>query len=230
MGERMADPDNTEQVERKVPAPKTNLAVNFIRWAAGKRIYRIHSATFTATQFNPGLGNARFSPMSNGVPTLYGGISTGVAIMETLFHDLPVDTAGQPFDTARLAGKVHSVIKPVLPLKLADLNPKTLRKMGVKRSELLDSSADQYPFTREYSVAIYTACPDAHGLQWSSRQHGDTALMLFGDRITPEQLEVEIESQSLLDSEAMLDLIEDEADQLGLVLLEPGGGNEPIPP
>ncbi|PNS12181.1 toxin [Mixta theicola] len=223
----MADSANAEQVERKVPAPKADLAVNFIRWAAGKRIYRIHSSEFTATQFNPGSGNARFSPMSNGVPTLYGGISTGVAIMETIFHDLPVDTAGQPFDTARLEGKVHSVIKPVLHLKLIDLNPRTLRKMGVKRSELLDCSADQYVFTREYSVAIYNAHPDAHGLQWSSRQHGDTALMLFGDRIAPEQLEVEIESESILDSDVILDLIEDEADQLGLILLEPGGGEGP---
>lgn len=227
MGERMVDADDTEPVERKVPAPKADIAVNFAIWSAGKPIYRVHSSAFTATQFNPGLGNARFSPMSNGVPTLYGGVSTGVAIMETVFHDLPVDSAGVPFDLGRLEGKVHSVVKPVLDLNLVDLNPKTLRRMGVKRSELLDSPAEQYAFTQEYSVAIYNAHPDAHGLQWSSRQHGDTALMLFGDRITSEQLEVEIESEPILESEVILDLIEDEADQLGVVLIEPHGGDEP---
>ncbi|MCQ3494490.1 RES family NAD+ phosphorylase [Salmonella enterica subsp. enterica serovar Indiana] len=223
----MDDPDDKGLIERKVPAPKENLTANFASWAAGKPIYRIHSSRFTATQFNPGLGSASFSPMSNGVPTLYGGVSTGVVIMETLFHDLPVDSAGVPFDLGRLEGKVHSVVKPVLDLNLVDLNPKTLRKMGVKRSELLDSPAEQYVFTQEYSVAIYNAHPDAHGLQWSSRQHGGTALMLFGDRVTPEQLTVETESEPVLASESILALIEEEADQLGIVLIEPYGGDEP---
>ncbi|MEL0553917.1 MULTISPECIES: RES family NAD+ phosphorylase [Raoultella] len=223
----MANADEDEQVARQVPAPKENLTANIETWVAGKPIYRIHSSEFTATQFNPGLGKARFSPMRNGVPTLYGGVSTGVAIMETVFHDLPADSAGIPFDSGRLAGKVHSVIRPVLDLNLVDLNPKTLRKMGVKRSELLDSPPEQYAFTQEYSLAIYHAHPDAHGLQWSSRQHGDTALMLFGDRITSEQLEVEIESESILGSDSLLDLIEAEADQLGVVLIEPYGGDEP---
>ncbi|EOF5315046.1 hypothetical protein ACLLH4_003156 [Salmonella enterica] len=59
------------------------------------------------------------------------------------------------------------------------------------------------------------------------RQHGDTALMLFGDRVTPEQLKVESESEPVLASESILALIEEEADQLGIVLIEPYGGDEP---
>lgn len=216
-----------EPVVRSVPAPKAHLAVNFTLWAAGKPIYRIHSSQFSATQFNPGLGNARFSPMRNGVSTLYGGVSCGVAIMETLFHDLPVDSAGLPFDCARLKGKVFSIITPDVDLNLVDLNPKTLRKMGVKRSELLDSLPDQYPYTQEYSLAIYSAYPEAHGLQWSSRQHGDTALMLFGDRITSDEFSVALESESLLDSATILNTIGIEAKQLGIILLEPYGGDEP---
>jgi hypothetical protein len=225
MEARMAEPHDSGQVERHVPAPKEKLAINVVTWAAGKPIYRIHSAHFTATHFNPGQGSARFSPMRNGVPTLYGGASTAVAVMETVFHDLPVDSAGIPFDLGRLEGKVHSVVKPVVDLNLADLNPKTLRKMGVKRAELLDSPAEQYVFTQEYSVAIYHAYPDVHGLQWSSRQHGDLALMLFGDRVTSEQLEVVTESERLLGSEHILDIIEQEADQLGVVLIEFYGGD-----
>ncbi len=58
-----------------------------------------------------GLRNARFSPMSNGVATLYGGENTAVAIMETLFHDLPLHSDGAPFDLRRAEGLVHSVIK-----------------------------------------------------------------------------------------------------------------------
>lgn len=51
--------------------------------------------------------------------------------------------------------------------------------------------------------------------------------MLFGDRVTPEQLKVESESEPVLASESILALIEEEADQLGIVLIEPYGGDEP---
>ncbi|AYW90831.1 MULTISPECIES: RES family NAD+ phosphorylase [Yersinia pseudotuberculosis complex] len=223
----MADSDDKDNVVRKLPVPKAYLPVNFTTWTAGKLIYRIHSAEFTATQFNPGKGSARFSPMSNEVATLYGGVSTGVAVMETIFHDLPPHSAGAPYDLSKLEGLVHSAVKPSEDLHLVDLNPKTLRKMGVKRADILDSSADQYVFTREYSVAIHQAYPTAQGMQWSSKQHGDTALMLFGDRVRSEQLEVDIESERVLESERVMDVIEEEADQLGVVLIEPQGGNEP---
>lgn len=216
----MADRD---VIARKLRPPKPDLAVNITVWEAGKRIYRIHTAAFHAVHFNPGRGNARFSPMLNGVATLYGGVSTAVAVMETLFHDLPPDSAGAPYDLARLYGKVHSIINPRIDLKLVDLNPKTLRKMGVNRASLLDSTADQYIYTREYSLAIYQACPQVHGLQWSSRQHGDTALMLFNDRVKAEQLYTEVESEMILDSNVIMTVIEQEADQLGIVLLDSGG-------
>ncbi|EPT9138831.1 TPA: hypothetical protein ACGQXI_003273 [Klebsiella michiganensis] len=45
--------------------------------------------------------------------------------------------------------------------------------------------------------------------------------MLFGDRLTPEQLAVETEPKPVLA------LIEEEANQLGIVLSEPYGGDEP---
>ncbi|MGB9095967.1 RES family NAD+ phosphorylase [Erwinia sp.] len=221
----MADADDKEVIARKIRQPKSNLQVNFVTWPAGKRFYRVHSADYRAAEFNPGKGNSRFSPMSNGVSTLYGGENTGVAVMETLFHDLPSDSAGAPYDLGKLAGMAHSVITPLIDLQLVDLNPKTLRKMGVTRSQLLDSPAEQYIFTREYAVAIHQAFPAVQGLQWSSKQHGDAALMLFGDRIEVAQLTVEIESEGVTESENIVDAIEDEADQLGVVLIDAGGGS-----
>lgn len=209
---------------RSLPKPLDNLKINVSTWAAGLPIYRIHSAQFCATQFNPGYGSARFSPMSNGVATLYGGASTAIAVMETLFHDLPMHSDGIPFDLRRVESAVHSVIRPTIQLTLVDLNPKTLRKMGVKRADLLDSGADQYVFTQEYSLAIHQAYPNIHGMQWSSRQHGGIALMLFGDRVSAGDLVVEIESARVADSPDLMNIIEEEADQLGVVLLEPGGG------
>lgn len=70
----MADKDNREVIARRLREPKHDLTVNYAVWKAGQRIYRIHSESFHAVEFNPGKGNARFSPMKNGVATLYGGI------------------------------------------------------------------------------------------------------------------------------------------------------------
>lgn len=48
------------------------------------------------------------------------------------------------------------------------------------------------------------------------------------DIISPEQLKVEMEfePESVLASESILALIEEEADQPGIVLIEPYGGDE----
>lgn len=165
--------------------------------------------------------------MSNGVATLYGGASISVAVMETIFHDLPSSSVGTPYDLSKLEGLSHSAVKPCQDLHLVNLDPKTLRKMGVKRADILDSSADQYVFTREYSVAIHQAYPAAQGMQSSSKQHGGTVLMLFGDRVKSSHLEVDIESERVLESDAVMDVIEEEADQLGVVLIDPRGGRKP---
>ena len=228
----MDDEASKNSVERRISPPVFGLQVNFITWPAGQNIYRVHSVGYTAAQFNPGLrGSARFSPLYDSqrqpVPTIYGGINTAVAVMETIFHDLPEYTEGVAYDKGNLRGLAHSVIAPKADLTLVDLNPKTMKKMGVNRSQLLDSAADQYIFTQEYATAIHEAHPAAQGLTWSSKQHGDSALMLFGDRISAQQLDVVIESEVIIDSNAVMDVIEDEADQLGVVLTEAGGGEEP---
>ncbi|CAI0859305.1 RES domain [Serratia quinivorans] len=223
----MDDSKGENDVERRIPPPISDLQVNFFTWPAGQHIYRVHSICYTAIQFNPGTrGSARFSPVYDSlrrrVPTIYGGVSTGVAVMETLFHDLPEHTDGAAYDMGNLQGLAHSVIAPKVDLNLVDLNPKTMKKMGVNRAQLLDSTADQYIYTQEYASAIHAAHPAAHGLKWSSKQHGDSALMLFGDRVKGEQLNVIVESEVIIDSDIVLEVIDEEADQLGIVLIDDG--------
>lgn len=65
-------------------------------------------------------------------------------------------------------------------------------------------------------------------MQWSSKQHGDSALMLFGDRINTAQLAVMIESESVQGSEAVIEAIEAEADQLGVVLIADSRDELPV--
>jgi hypothetical protein len=68
-------------------------------------------------------------------------------------------------------------------IKLIDLSAISLRRLGISRSELIDSDASHYNETREWAVALHQQYPVAQGLKWTSRQDDTaTALMLFGDR------------------------------------------------
>jgi hypothetical protein len=167
----------------------TTVAVSTMKWLQDTIIHRVHQDKYAGDQFNPGLkGNARFSPIKNAVgkpiPTLYGGSAFECAAMETVFHDVPFAPGLKTLDKTKLAGQVHSQVKPGADLVLADFRNKALRKLGVARSQIIDTEKDQYPMTRQWAEAIHTQCPDVQGICWTSRQDDSAqALIVFGDRL-----------------------------------------------
>ncbi|KAA1170960.1 RES family NAD+ phosphorylase [Photorhabdus heterorhabditis] len=61
-----------DQELQKTPELPERLNIsNYCVWKAGKRIYRLHHEAFSATQFNPGYGSGRFSPIK-ATGALYG--------------------------------------------------------------------------------------------------------------------------------------------------------------
>jgi hypothetical protein len=179
-----------------VPAPPEDLAklVKTVTWPKGQVIQRIHLKIYGSSEFNPGMkGNARFSPIkaSDGasIPTLYGGTTFDCAAMETVFHDVAFAAGLKTFDKQKLTDHVYSQVTPKRDLNLADLSATALRKLGVRRNELIDTEKDKYPDTRKWAEALHAACPSAEGLCWVSRQDDRAlAVMLFGDRIAATDL------------------------------------------
>lgn len=179
-----------------VPVPSNHLQDIITRtiWPAGQVIHRIHLNLYAGVGFNPGLrGNARFSPIKNasgaGIPTLYGGTTFDCAAMETVFHDVPFAPGLKTYDKVKLADQVYSQITPQGDFVLAYLSVPALRKLGIKRSQIIDTEKDGYPATRPWTEAIHTQCPDIQGLCWISRQDDRAvAVMLFGDRIPANML------------------------------------------
>jgi RES domain len=178
--------------ETCVPTPPSDLAklVKIKSWPKDQVIHRIHQKIYGSSEFNPGLkGNARFSPIrtSDGacIPTLYGGVTFDCAAMETVFHDVPFAVGLKTFDKEKLTDQVYSHVTPKRNLNLADLSAIALKRLGVKRSELIDTEKDKYPKTRKWAEAIHADCSSAEGLHWVSRQDDSAyAIMLFGDRLT----------------------------------------------
>ncbi|XTZ37895.1 RES family NAD+ phosphorylase [Salmonella enterica] len=206
----------------KIPFPPTKLKARLTTWLAGTAIERIHSSRFTGKEFNPGFGDARFSPIKDAtgksIPTLYGGENIAVAIMETILHDLPTPSAGTSVKFSMLEKIARSRLIPRENLLLVDLNPRMLKQYGSSIIEVLNCDADKYSETRKWAEKIHQDNPLAHGLLWASKQHGGRALMLFGDRLNLNDLIVIIESEPASLSDVILDELTDLADEMALIL------------
>ena len=189
-------PSSTATATTNVPAPPSNLdaLVTTLPWSRGERIHRIHPDRYGATQFNgTGAGNARFSPIRDAagptIPTIYGGTTFECAAMETVFHDVPFVAGPKTYDKAKFRGHAYSVIESLRDLTLADLTSTALMRLGLRRTDLIDTVKDQYPGTRLWAEAIHSACRGVEGLCWVSRQDDRArAIVLFEDRITAGDL------------------------------------------
>lgn len=209
------------------PAPPSQFAAKtaMMTWPKGQVIHRIHLDRYGPAQFNPGLaGNARFSPIRNEeggpIPTLYGGTSFECAAMETVFHDVPFTARLKTLDKARLAGQVHSRLEPRQDLLLVDLSATALRRLGLRRTQLIDTEKDRYPGTRAWAAAWHAALPEVQGLCWISRQDDRAlALVLFGDRLPGDVLAPVGEPRAVLGSIEALTELTVLADRIGVKLV-----------
>ncbi|QQO18352.1 RES family NAD+ phosphorylase [Bradyrhizobium diazoefficiens] len=195
-------------------------------WPKGQVIHRIHPKAHGSSQFNPGPhGNARFSPIkaSSGanIPTLYGGTAFDCAAMETVFHDVPFLAGLKTFDKQKLAGHVYSQVTPKRDLKLVDLSVTALKRLGLPRSQLVDTEKNEYPNTRKWAEAIHAACSHAEGLCWVSRQDDRAlAIVIFGDRVAAADLSPVGAPLDLLTIDALYADLVILADRIGVKLVD----------
>ncbi len=148
---------------------------------AGHLLYRVLSATRTATDFNPGIGaRTRFGFFGDPVvPIMYAADTEDAAIAETLLHDIPADGGLLPYD--QYADKVLVRLEVTRTVRLGVLHGTALRRIKVTAAELTASPASSYDSTVRWAEAAHGAGLD--GLVWMSRQCNDTkAYVFFGDR------------------------------------------------
>lgn len=200
----VASPVPASARKRAMPKPHANLEITTCKLLNTELMHRVHQEKYAANQFNPSVvGNARFSPISGVdgkvIPTIYAATTFDGAAMETVFHDVPFEPGFKPVDKAKLKHQSHSTILLTSDLLLADLGTVWLRKLGVAKTELIESDKDQYPDTRKWAEAIHAQRKDIQGLSWMSRQDDRSrAVVLFGDRIKAGVLQQTGASRSLL--------------------------------
>jgi len=114
-----------------------------------------------------------------------------------------------------LQGLAHSVLKANRPLKLVDLTKKGLQRLGLKKTDLIETGPEAYPFARHWAEQLHAAT-DPDGLCWMSRQDDEAhALLLFGDRVKAKALTAVEPSEALVEPR-LRDLIVDIAERIGI--------------
>lgn len=208
------------------PEPAGPLEATLVKWGGRVTLHRVHPEGLAPNAFNPtGKGNARFSPIFDSagkvIPTLYAGSTLDCALMETVFHDVPYAAGFKRISLTVLDHRVHSALKVKRDLVLVDLGTIALHKLGVKRSQLIDTTKAHYPRTRRWAAALYEQFPEAQGLRWTSRRDDQAhAVILFGTRLKASDLAISSAPASLLeDREPILPVI-DLAFRLGVKLVD----------
>jgi hypothetical protein len=211
---------------KSFPPPAEPLDATIISWGKGQPPYRVHDAAHLGNGFNPSRkGNARFNPIRDIqgklIPTLYAGTTLECAMMETVFHDVPFAAGFKPLSIRKMAGKVHTVITPGIDFELIDLGTISLRRLGVDRAHLIDTTKWHYPETRKWAERLYAQYSKVEGLRWTSRQDDSArALMLFGTRAKSADLMVTELPTPLLDDDIASAAVIALAVRLGVTLVE----------
>lgn len=180
-----------------VPEPSANIDPLPFLWPAGEQIVRVYNSNSpaAASSFYAGTDDrpGRFNPFKparkrKSVPVIYGADRLEGAISETVFHDVPV-RGTRIVDATRFQHHLAVSLSPERDLSLADLTGLGLGRIGVSRGELIDSDPRSYPQTVLWARAIHDHSARFDGLMWVSRQFDRSrAVMLFGDRVTPDEL------------------------------------------
>jgi hypothetical protein len=206
---------------RTTPRPPSKNSPKLVALGIGA-FWRVHPASYRATEFNPSKsGDARFSPIRRPdgtiIPVLYGASTLAAAIMETVFHDVPTPPGAYTLDveTLREQSLVVSRIRPKRRLQAVDLSTKGLKRLGLHRTDLIDTRVTAYPLTRGWAEWLHGATLAA-GLLWTSRQDDAArAVALFGDRLSESAFKVEIDREPLCEDE-YLDALLQLAEHIGI--------------
>jgi hypothetical protein len=174
----------------EVPEPPDPATVDPLLkvWPSETDLWRVHKLDRRPAELNPGLDIGRFHPFSGFagklVATLYAACTWEGAVCETLFRDVPLRGAPRIKRRAEVEVRAMSLLRLRREVALVELRGTGLRRLQLKRRELIESEADQYPRSARWAATLYQAAPQAGGLVWTSRFHDPSAaVVFFGDRV-----------------------------------------------
>ena len=208
-----------------VPGTPDSLDPLLTTWSAGKTFHRCYDIGWGSRQFYAGddAHRGRFHPFTpdghtEPLPVLYGASDVDGAVFESVFHDVPIRGVKR-VPHAKLLHRLVVALAPTRDLTLVDLTSEGLRRLELTRGELIDSDARSYPDTAAWARALHAHPHRVDGLLWVSRQRDTSrALVLFGDRVPIEDLEVASDVPLTLGAGRGLDVVAAAASRAGITI------------
>lgn len=187
----------------------TAASANLVTWPAGRPLARCHGATRSATACNPTTARGRFRPIYDRrrrrrhvVPTAYGAEDALIAFAEHVLRNVAAHHGAAALLPANaVKDKALASLAYEHDLLLVELRGYGLRRLGLRRSDCIDTGPEAYLATARLAQALYDAQPRAQGLVWTSQQtdHGAAVVLwetrLDLDRLTEHGQPLELDSQ-----------------------------------
>jgi hypothetical protein len=106
------------------------------------------------------------------------------------------------YDKSKLDGQLYSTLEVTEDLALLDLASIALRKLGITRKQLIDTEKDQYPRPANGPKRCISSARRHRGYPGFQQDDTTRAVVLFGDRVSPQALRPTSESLSLVNDTA----------------------------
>ncbi len=174
--------------------PKTATATKLHVCQVGTFLFRVHDERFDGNSFNPCGGDpTRFTHLfdedGNCIPASYAATTLDGAAFETVFRGIPNKYQAVPRQL--LDDRMISIVQPLRVLQLVPLFTPELKAWGLDQAEVFAPRTEVYDFCRALAFRCWRDNPEADGLVWSSVQDsGAHAMLLFGDRLQSNELNV----------------------------------------
>jgi hypothetical protein len=137
-----------------------------------------------------------------------------------VFHDVPVSGPGRQILISSLIPWLSSTIAPKRTLRLVDLRGFGLRRVELRRAQLIETPASEYSATARWGKAFHDCDHQPDGIIWISRQYDrEAALILFGSRVLRRDLEVIRPPRPLAIGEG-LDDVREAAEAANILIVE----------
>ena len=183
-------------------------------WPAGKPLVRLYHRDHGPLGFNPTSSVSRFRPVHDRkgvvVPTAYAAADQETALAEVLLRgvDALAEDRWPRLYRKEVTGIEMATLLPKRDIPLARLHGQGLTRLRLLRSELVDATPPDYPYTAEWAQAIFDCPVKVDGIAWTSRQNdSERAMVLWQGPLDPTADFGQEGPTTALDSEPGIDFV-----------------------
>ena len=142
------------------------------------------------------------------IAVLYVAESFEVAVCETIFHDVNAKIPDKRVSKVAIYTRAYNQISITRDIELASLRKQDLKRWLVTPNEIIHPLPVQFDQTAKWSQEIHNQFDYVEGLIWTSNQcDPDSAMILFGDRVPEQCLEIVKVQDGMNDGSFLNDVI-----------------------